>query len=266
MTTKDDTALDWVALAGPNVRRASVPLRVAVYAALARAIRSGALALGSLLPFEADLCEVFGVSRTVMREALILLEEDGLIRTRRGVGRFVVDHLPEIGLERLQPIETLLRDGDAPSEVRSLRREQERTTDFTSRGLGLGEDAVTWFWESLIFQNGEPVALSQEWIPSGPRLRQISPQLAAAIGAAPRDGSLLARVNEIVGRTLGPGSCDVSVSAAGTERGAMFGASRKTPILVLSHSVMLGGHPLYLGKHMIRAEAGHIHVIQSAQS
>lgn len=60
------------------------PLRVAVYTSLADAIRGGRVELGSLLPNEAELGVALRVSRTVVREALMLLEEDGLIRTRRG--------------------------------------------------------------------------------------------------------------------------------------------------------------------------------------
>src|SRR5581483_11361583 len=115
MTKSRTAGTDWMALAEPVAQRGAVPLRVAVYTALAAAIRSGDPAPGSLLPFEAELCTAFGVSRTVMREALLLLEEDGLIRSRRGIGRFVVDQLPEIGLEQLQPVERLLQTDGAPA-------------------------------------------------------------------------------------------------------------------------------------------------------
>jgi GntR family transcriptional regulator len=265
--TTNEIAPDWLAVAHPVARRGTLPLRVSVYAAMAKAIRSGSPAPSSLLPFEADLCVAFGVSRTVMREALLLLEEDGLIRTRRGVGRFVADRLPEIGLERLQSLEELLSTGGADTQVEALRREEEATTDFTSRGLDLPDYARTWFWESLIRQDGDPVALSQEWIPAGDRLVEVSPLIAARIGDnRVRSSTLLARINDIVGPVLGPGSCEISVSTAGAARGALFGATARSPILVLSHVVLLEGRAIYLGKHMIRAEVGRIHVVQSAQS
>ncbi|CAH0158692.1 hypothetical protein SRABI83_00894 [Arthrobacter sp. Bi83] len=55
------------------------------------------------------------VSRTVVREALMLLEEDGLIRAHRGVGRFVSDTLPRIGIKLIR----LSRRSSATPDTRS---------------------------------------------------------------------------------------------------------------------------------------------------
>ena len=53
-------------------------------------IRDGRLAGGSKLPREADLMVEFGVSRTVVREAMSKLQAAGMVETRHGVGTFVV--------------------------------------------------------------------------------------------------------------------------------------------------------------------------------
>ena len=58
---------------------------------LRQAILGGMFRPGSQLPTEAELCEVLGVSRTVVREALRVLEDDGLVTRRHGVGTFVRD-------------------------------------------------------------------------------------------------------------------------------------------------------------------------------
>src|SRR5215218_6453472 len=58
---------------------------------LRQAIIGGTFRPGSQLPTEAELCEMLGVSRTVVREALRVLEEDGLVTRRHGVGTFVRD-------------------------------------------------------------------------------------------------------------------------------------------------------------------------------
>jgi GntR family transcriptional repressor for pyruvate dehydrogenase complex len=58
--------------------------------ALAERIAGGKLAPGTRLPTEAAFMDEFGVSRTVVREALSKLQQTGAVRTRHGVGTFVV--------------------------------------------------------------------------------------------------------------------------------------------------------------------------------
>ena len=57
-------------------------------------IASGALAEGDSLGHEPDLIERFGVSRPSLREALRILEAEGLISVIRGVQGGVVVHAP----------------------------------------------------------------------------------------------------------------------------------------------------------------------------
>jgi GntR family galactonate operon transcriptional repressor len=56
---------------------------------LADEIVRGALPDGDVLPTEPVLCEQFGFSRTVIREALKMLEERGLVRVEQGRGTTV---------------------------------------------------------------------------------------------------------------------------------------------------------------------------------
>ena len=46
--------------------------------------------IGGKLPAERDLAEYFNVSRTVIREALIMLEIENLIEVRKGSGVYVI--------------------------------------------------------------------------------------------------------------------------------------------------------------------------------
>ncbi len=60
---------------------------------LAQAIRSGFDWVGGVLPSERQLASQFGVSRPVVREATKLLEFQGLVEIRQGLGIRVVDRL-----------------------------------------------------------------------------------------------------------------------------------------------------------------------------
>lgn len=66
-------------------------LTQSVIADLRARISGGALQPGDKLPTEQQLVEEFGVSRTVIREAIAGLRADGLIEPRHGVGVFVLE-------------------------------------------------------------------------------------------------------------------------------------------------------------------------------
>ena len=53
-------------------------------------IRDGQLRAGDKLPTEAAIMDSFGVSRTVVREAISRLQAAGLVETRHGIGTFVL--------------------------------------------------------------------------------------------------------------------------------------------------------------------------------
>ena len=73
-------------------RAKSQTLTAVVVQEIRGAISRGVYRPGGQLPAESELMEMLGVSRTVIREALRLLEDDGLITRRHGVGTFVRKH------------------------------------------------------------------------------------------------------------------------------------------------------------------------------
>jgi len=64
-------------------------LAQALAAELVERIVQGRHPSGSALPPEPALCETFGVSRTVVREAVKVLQEKGLVQVRQGAGTIV---------------------------------------------------------------------------------------------------------------------------------------------------------------------------------
>lgn len=57
-------------------------------------IVAGVLVAGARLPTEQEMIAAFGVSRTVVREAVAALRAEGLVATRQGVGAFVAEDVP----------------------------------------------------------------------------------------------------------------------------------------------------------------------------
>jgi len=70
-------------------RREHLPARIAQQ--IGRDIAEGRILPGEKLPTEHVLAKGFGVSRSVVREAIAQLRNEGLVETRQGVGAFVTE-------------------------------------------------------------------------------------------------------------------------------------------------------------------------------
>ncbi|MBM7061543.1 FadR family transcriptional regulator [Pseudomonas sp. UL073] len=85
---------------------------------LTERIRAGAIRPGDKLPTESAIMAEYGVSRTVVREAISRLQAAGLAETRHGIGTFVLDR-PTDGPFRIDPATIVtLRDVLALLELR----------------------------------------------------------------------------------------------------------------------------------------------------
>ena len=71
-----------------------IPYYIQLMDILKEKIQSGEWTSGTQIPGEQDLCELYGVSRTVVRQALGELELEGVINRRKGKGTFI--SLPKI--------------------------------------------------------------------------------------------------------------------------------------------------------------------------
>ncbi len=73
----------------PRARRHTMPLYAQVANALRGEIESGAWTVGDQLPAIDDLAARFGIARATMRQAIEVIEEEGLVLRRHGHGTFV---------------------------------------------------------------------------------------------------------------------------------------------------------------------------------
>jgi GntR family transcriptional regulator, transcriptional repressor for pyruvate dehydrogenase complex len=143
----------------PAARRRSRSLAIDLVDSLGARIRQGDPAPGSKLPTEGQIMTEYGVSRTVVREALSRLQAAGMVQTRHGIGTFVVgpgDGAPFfIGAQQLETLRDVvavleLRIG-VESEAASLaaqRRSKQNlevmraALDEFARAVEAGSDAI----------------------------------------------------------------------------------------------------------------------------
>ncbi|MBZ4675935.1 MAG: GntR family transcriptional regulator [Anaerophaga sp.] len=86
------------------------------------AIRQKKLLQGTKLPSEKELCELFGVSRTALREALRRLSARGLIEIKKGSGMYVSEIKIEDAIKSLNLYYDLSFDSNLISQIIEFRR------------------------------------------------------------------------------------------------------------------------------------------------
>ncbi|HEV7184986.1 MAG TPA: GntR family transcriptional regulator [Leifsonia sp.] len=239
-------------LARPLDADRAVPLRVSVYTRIAEAIRTGVIPVSSLMPSESELGGAMSVSRTVVREAMMLLTEDGFVNSRRGIGRVVAGRVPRVGIERLKPIEQTISDDTDVLLQRHQHVLQPASPDFVAEGLGIEPHEPSWFIESILTRAGTPVALVQEHLPAGGRLEKRAPDIAARLHEDPAPtSSVLALLIASLGNALGPAQSILTVGTPGQTRGRLLDLTPDAPVLILTQTVELDGRPLYLAKVLV---------------
>lgn len=121
---------------------------------------------GDVLPGEHRLCEQFGVSRTVVRQALLQLEHQGIIDRVKGKGTFVAHQkTPESLVHTLTGLyeEVSARGGHVRSEVRT--QEFIPADDEVATALDLEPGARVLAIERLRFVDEEPWSWTTTYLP-----------------------------------------------------------------------------------------------------
>jgi len=147
-----------------------VTTRVPRYHQIARSLReriaAGAPAPGERLADQRSLAREFGVTLMTLRQALELLERDGLITRRHGLGTFVAS--PPIDYDILQ-LRALAGDLSAQGEdvaTRFLRSHFAKADLHVARELALGKTRWAFVVERLRLVDGRPMSLQVSYLPA----------------------------------------------------------------------------------------------------
>ncbi len=238
-------------------RRPSVEL----YERIVAAIRDGTYPPGSTLPAEPALASALGVSRPALREALILLQEDGVITVRRGVGRTVTDNHPQHGFERLPPIE---RHFTGTATAQPLTRAFEEPTDLVLQHLPAPAADEVRFWETLVRVDGAPACLAQEWALPDEALAEVHPALPKSLRReAERESSMLGVITAEHPELALHASSGVTATVLGRQRGSVFERPPDTPVVLITQVARAGGTPLLMTKYVLPSGAPSLSLSQT---
>lgn len=127
-------------------------------------IRNERMRPGDQLPAEPALCERFQVGRSTVREAMKLLERDGLIEVRHGRGSFVsavAELRSERPITRFESVTDMMAGLGYHVENRVLGVRERRATDAERVELALPKNAVVVDLERLRLHDGQVFIYSQ---------------------------------------------------------------------------------------------------------
>ncbi|HHX50257.1 MAG TPA: GntR family transcriptional regulator [Clostridia bacterium] len=144
-----------------------VPLYAEIANEIRRRIREGIYIPGEQLPSEPELAEYFGVSRGTLREALSVLEKEGIILRRHGIGSFVEKNYHKVvaGMERLDPLIDTIRRSGYQAEDQVLSIYTEAIPSDIAKALEVETGSTGYMIESIRLANQEPVIYCFDVLP-----------------------------------------------------------------------------------------------------
>ncbi len=147
-------------------RTSYVPFYIQVMDALKEYMEQVEVKAGERLPGEPELCRMFDVSRTVIRQALKELEYEGLIKREKGRGTFVAE--PKIGESLFQELTGFYQDMEAKghrSGSKVLKQEIVPASAKVAKHLEIKPEAQVIQIDRLRYIEGEPIVLVTAYLP-----------------------------------------------------------------------------------------------------
>ena len=195
-------------------------------------IREHRLKAGDRIPTEAELCAAFGVSRPSVREALRLLEQERLVVTAHGRGRFVT---AVAALNVARPItvfESITKmlaalGYAANTRVLSAKTMLAASEPLAAVALGLQPGAQIFVLERLREAGGQVLVYSIDVIPQ------------ALLGEVPGAARLEGSVNEFLASAdQKPVMSSANVAAVFLPEGVLSGPAVTEPWLLVSETCL----------------------------
>ncbi|TDF98593.1 GntR family transcriptional regulator [Paenibacillus piri] len=168
-------------------------------------MESGKLRIGERLPSELQMAKEFGVSRETFRSAVRMLEKEGKLLVKHGVGTFVIQPLPLIpsSLEKLASIGNIIRTAQLDEGESRVSLKTEGCSPEAAQALGIQPNDPVVNLERVRTASGEPVAFSINVIP-----RSIA---GDAFDEGKFHGSLLDFFEKRLGRKIATADSEICV-------------------------------------------------------
>lgn len=224
------------------------PLAVQVYDQIYKAIHSDSGSLKGEIPTETALTDLLGVSRTTVRTALALLEEDGLLARGPGRRRYVVDS-SEQQVSPIPTLEQLFNTGQRGA-LEVLHRQEVPATRWGASKLRVPSNTPLTMWATRINDGETIVCDSIELVPDD-----------VASAAASQESSLLDALGEEFSSACVYES--IQIGPYSNQTRDSIPVDTAAPRIVLTLVLSREGRPAYLAKHVALLERMPISLLNS---
>lgn len=149
---------------GPLVRTGAGTLYAQLYSTLLAQIRAGEYRSGERLPTEAELGEIYGVSRMTVRRALDELRRGGFVERKPALGTFVAEPSLAAQISGVHSLtDEIVQLGMTPGSV-LLRQEMVAVGDVAGQQLQLAADETVLRLERVRTADGRPFYVAQSYL------------------------------------------------------------------------------------------------------
>lgn len=234
----------------------SVPLFVQVYDKLLDMIKTETFKPGDKLPAENQLAQQLGVSRSTLRQALLLLQEDGLVFNYKGKGNFVTKSQTtmESGLERVSNAGVTLLQQDLDNI--EVNASYQNPSKMLQEMLKIDEFSLIVMINCLYEQKGQPVGMMTMYIPYD-KLRE------AKVNLEDKD-KIIRFIDEYINNQVSSIKTNINiVTVQQTEWLARLNLDEGDIIVVLEEIMLsdLGEHVIF-SKTFMRPESYKLHLVR----
>ena len=149
------------------IDRSSEPLYLLVKKEIDNRIEKGTYTPGERLPSEAELAEEFGVSRATLREALRVLEKEGKVDRRQGIGTFIAEKRAQFksGIEELNSLTEMIEARGLEPGTKDIELNLNQQVPQLAKEFEFAENAKMIILHRTRTADGKAVAFCTDYLP-----------------------------------------------------------------------------------------------------
>lgn len=206
------------------------------------------------LPSESDLAKKLGVSRSTLREALRILEDENVIVRRHGVGTFVNAKPPfTSGIEQLNSVTKMIQKAGMEPGTIFLSSKINKATEEDVERFSCSKDVEFVLIERVRTADGDPVVYCLDKIP-----KKVFPE-----NITYKDGSIFQMLESDGGRNITHAVSDIEPIGYHEKISPLLKCDPKTALLVLKQLHFNDvDEPILYSVNYFRADKFRFHVLR----